>query len=435
VTAEIAVMNRHGVALAADSAATVGGDEIGRKAWQSANKIFGMSHRHPVGIMVYGGADLMGVPWEVVIKLYRDRLGSRSFPSLSDYTDDFLVFLQTARLLFPSDLQESWFQAVVTGTFEAIKEMIEEVVRTRYGEQEVGLENVRDIVGEVIDERLESLEQAPTLEHVTDEDVADLARRYAESIRAARSEVFQDLPLTRKSQTTLRRIATLLFARQAFSELSSGIVIAGYGDQEHFPRFDHLIIESIVNDKVNYHRSRQAVITMKNGAHVQAFAQSEMVMAFMEGVNADYERVVEELINEVTREYPNILVDNIPRMSKKRRDDLKAILAEVSDEVARRLLETLERVREDYYAQPIIDVVTVLPKDELAAMAEALVNLTAVRRKLSFSIETVGGPIDVAVISKGDGFVWLKRKNYFDLTANPHFVAKYLRPREVPDHA
>jgi hypothetical protein len=25
--------------------------------------------------------------------------------------------------------------------------------------------------------------------------------------------------------------------------------------------------------------------------------------------------------------------------------------------------------------------------------------------------ETVGGPIDVAVISKGDGFVWVKKKN------------------------
>jgi len=28
--------------------------------------------------------------------------------------------------------------------------------------------------------------------------------------------------------------------------------------------------------------------------------------------------------------------------------------------------------------------------------------------------ETVGGPIDVAVLSKGDGFVWIKRKSYFD---------------------
>ena len=41
--------------------------------------------------------------------------------------------------------------------------------------------------------------------------------------------------------------------------------------------------------------------------------------------------------------------------------------------------------------------------------------------------ETVGGPIDVAVISKGDGFVWIKRKHYFDRELNQHFFANYYK--------
>ena len=39
--------------------------------------------------------------------------------------------------------------------------------------------------------------------------------------------------------------------------------------------------------------------------------------------------------------------------------------------------------------------------------------------------ETVGGPIDVAVISKGDGFIWIKRKHYFKAELNPQFFANY----------
>jgi hypothetical protein len=39
----------------------------------------------------------------------------------------------------------------------------------------------------------------------------------------------------------------------------------------------------------------------------------------------------------------------------------------------------------------------------------------------------VGGPIDVAVISKGDGFVWIKRKHYFKPELNPGFFANYFR--------
>ncbi len=39
--------------------------------------------------------------------------------------------------------------------------------------------------------------------------------------------------------------------------------------------------------------------------------------------------------------------------------------------------------------------------------------------------ETVGGPIDVAVITKGDGFVWVKRKHYFSPEYNPRVIARY----------
>jgi hypothetical protein len=41
--------------------------------------------------------------------------------------------------------------------------------------------------------------------------------------------------------------------------------------------------------------------------------------------------------------------------------------------------------------------------------------------------ETVGGAVDVAVISKGDGFIWIKRKHYFKPELNARFFANYFR--------
>jgi hypothetical protein len=69
----------------------------------------------------------------------------------------------------------------------------------------------------------------------------------------------------------------------------------------------------------------------------------------------------------------------------------------------------------------------VAPKDELGDMAEALVNLTKFRSRVTLERETVGGPIDVAVITKGDGFVWLKRKHYFDPKLNPRIMARFMK--------
>ena len=67
---------------------------------------------------------------------------------------------------------------------------------------------------------------------------------------------------------------------------------------------------------------------------------------------------------------------------------------------------------------------TFLPKNELSEMAESLVSLTSLKRKVTLQEETVGGPTDVAVITKGDGLIWIKRKNYFPAELNPTYFTR-----------
>ena len=76
------------------------------------------------------------------------------------------------------------------------------------------------------------------------------------------------------------------------------------------------------------------------------------------------------------------------------------------------------------FVEPIISTVAILPKEQLAEMAEALVNVTALKRRVSPDEETVGGPTDVALITKGDGLVWIKRKQYFQPALNPAYFAR-----------
>lgn len=84
--------------------------------------------------------------------------------------------------------------------------------------------------------------------------------------------------------------------------------------------------------------------------------------------------------------------------------------------------DALTKHKREFHVDPILEVVAMLPKDDLASMAESLVNLTVLKRRISTDQETVGGPIDVAVISKGDGFIWIKRKHYFTKDLNPRYV-------------
>ena len=79
---------------------------------------------------------------------------------------------------------------------------------------------------------------------------------------------------------------------------------------------------------------------------------------------------------------------------------------------------------------PVVDTVVSLPKNELAEMAETLVNLTSFRQRVSPDAETVGGPVDVAIISRGDGFIWIKRKHYFQAELNHQFFNNYFGSRK-----
>lgn len=40
-----------------------------------------------------------------------------------------------------------------------------------------------------------------------------------------------------------------------------------------------------------------------------------------------------------------------------------------------------------------------------------LIHITSLKRKISSDLESVGEDIDVALISKGDGFIWKKKEN------------------------
>jgi hypothetical protein len=68
-----------------------------------------------------------------------------------------------------------------------------------------------------------------------------------------------------------------------------------------------------------------------------------------------------------------------------------------------------------------------MQKSELVAMAESMVNLTALRRHVTTDQETVGGPIDVALITKGEGFIWIKHKTNYDPYLNQHLQQNYFR--------
>ena len=119
MTAIVAVLNKHAVAIAADSAVTMGDTH---KVVNSANKIFTLSKYHPVAVMTYSSAAFMGVPWDIIIKEYRKELGKDSFDKLKDYVKDFITFLHKHHFFCDEQTQRDYLMLQLDSFVKSCRE-------------------------------------------------------------------------------------------------------------------------------------------------------------------------------------------------------------------------------------------------------------------------------------------------------------------------
>lgn len=141
--------------------------------------------------------------------------------------------------------------------------------------------------------------------------------------------------------------------------------------------------------------------------------------SYSEYVKESVERLMERVSDELIYKYSsgNAII------KKQRAGQVRRVVMKMVE----RLSDEASETRYHMFVKPVLDAIGILPKEELAELAGSLVSLTSLKRRISMDAETVGGPIDVAVISKGDGFIWIRRKHYFNPELNPHFISKYLR--------
>jgi hypothetical protein len=421
MTAEIGVMNRLGVALAADSAVTIGGDA--RKVYSGADKLFQLSSTAPVGIMVYGSANFVDLPWETLIKTFRRTLGTTVYPHLDGYVDAFLQFIRQSEPLF----RVADDQRMVARLVRAILEDIRVGLSARLdaaAEERDGLsqEDVAEILDLLIQERCKAIFGQPYLVGFAEDDLAPAIEACSATADQSINEVFGGLPISAERRAELLLALAHALIRRYVGPFLSGLVFAGFGEDEFLPSMVGLEIEERALGRPRI-VSRTPRTLETTSASVVPFAQRDAVSAFLEGVEP---RLREEMRDSVSVLFTGALqaiTDELKKLDDPVAASLNGALQPGLDELLERLFAGWERMRRQHWS-PVLDMVAALPKDELASVAEALVNLTKFRRRVTPVSESVGGPIDVALITKGDGFVWIRRKHYFQADLNPRAMRR-----------
>lgn len=422
VTAEIVVMNKLAVAMAADSAVTIS-TARGAKTYNTVNKLFSLSRHHPVGVMVYNNADLMGVPWELLIKLYREQLGTSSYSTVREYLDGLVSFVESRSKLFTLETTTKWIQTIAFDIAKRIHQRRDQAMEERLSQGgDITPEFVRELTIELLavhEKRAAGAKPLDTLSPIRASWPAELEKAMDETS----AKMAEALEIQSEAGRFKELLRNTVF-NEVNTELYTGIVIAGYGTDEHYPVMTQMSVEAVVEGRLRVCSRDLLAVSDDESSIVQAFAQHDMANSFMEGIDPQFSRFRRSYLQRLTERLPDALAKGVPNLSPKDAQTASEKFRVVLDGLVADYEQAIARYANENHVAPVLNAVALLSKDDLAGLAESLVNLTSLKRRISLDLETVGGPIDVAVISKADGLIWIKRKHYFDPALNPAYFAK-----------
>lgn len=419
MTAQMSVMNRKCIALATDSAVTrTKGNHC--KAFNTADKLFQLGKHIPVGIMIYNNAEFLGISWELIIKQYRVYLGKKKYNTLAQYCEDFFKFVKEIPEI-NDKLKLDYALQIIDRHLENLFHQIQFNLNKINNNEEI----IKNIVFNTFLNYL-SLEN----KNIYEEDYQWLSQ-YDEDIQQRLFQFININQLQFENNEINKMIEILKMAAlsEKYTDNYAGIVFAGYGELEWFPRLYNYEIEGFINNHLKYRAITEEKIGINQDknerrASITPFAQSEMALSFITGVHPLLSDCLRNIIEQLCFSLNSTIKDIMKheKINVEIDERIEQAIDILGQNLPINILSNFNKIQSQKYITPLLEMVDDLDKSQMAELAETLVNLTLFKRKMSMDTDTVGGPIDVAIISKGEGFIWIKRKHYFKLDLNPDYT-------------
>lgn len=436
MTTEIAVSNQLGIALATDSAVTItGGGQT--KVFQTADKLFELSAVYPVAVMINGNMDCLGTPWEILIKDFRANEGTKPRGGIEKWARDFLAYIEVHDK-GAEDVAGGYIERAILSEIRRVQRLIMLVIEDfvfeawRTSSEPILSKkdlDVRRVLAAAIQVRRKELDAAPVAASLVDVNRDGLLEQYKERIHALLDQEFTGQALGDDEKSLLVGLVIDSLLKSGQSDGTTGIVIAGYGADDVFPAVFSVEVNGRVAGKLKIIKeSFTSIANCADGGMVTYFAQVDVIERVLSGVDARFINRTAEFIDQtvsdaVEKTYASL---GTKKVSKKLAAERSTKAKEVGKSARDAFVTDAAKRISESFSREFDAMIAMMPKQELIELAEALITITAMERKAAPGEGTVGGPVDVALITKHEGFVWIKRKHHFQRDLNPrYFWRKY----------
>lgn len=417
MTAIVAVLNKHAVAIAADSAVTMGDTH---KVVNCGNKIFTLSKYHPISIMTYGNASFMGVPWDIIIKEYRKQLGDKSFPHVDDYMNDFINYLGTKDYFCNETTKHVYLQYIIENFYDINLN----IVKSNNNNSITDYSLVNSELLSCMNDNMKG-SKCSQFETYTKEEFFEYADSDFEEFY--KKDKIINIPDDKKD--IFKESFFYYFISNVCTSINTGLGFVGYGNEDIYPSLIPINVSIAIGNRLKYFVNENNIARIDdkgNDAIIAPFAQTDVIQTIIRGIYPYFYQITENVIKNYFEIYKEEIVKYIDKEAGN--EELSKSISSIDiSSTLKSIIENIQQMTYLQYSQPFIKTIASLDKEDMANMAESFISLTSLVRRMSPHEETVGGPVDVAVISKGDGFIWINRKHYFKPELNKQFFENYYK--------
>lgn len=407
MTSEIVVANQRAVAMAADSAVTLvgGGTVVVRN---ERRKLFNLMPGQPVGLMFYGMAEIMGHPWDQLIEHYQKSVKPPPLSHVRDYAAGFTAMLDHLEEFFPRGRQADEYKRLLASVFRYVLQLAQFLRQTAQPGSIGDGAILEKAIAEVWRDYQFLGDGTPR------PDLGCFPEGFGQKVRQAHGSVIDELigygfgsyGLSQQAHKQLQDIAIFCVVKDVFLEEVTGLVFAGFGTEDRYPVVTTWYISAIVLGIVKRTEVGHDGIDSEIKSNIHLFADSQVTTAFIKGIDFNLERQVYGGFGVLMQMLVNQLVDAFPAEAAAR----ESVRARFQGEVVPYYLDAFQSMIADYqqraFITPVLRVLEVATRSELGDTARELVSLNVFKKRIMAQRETVGGAIDVAVISRDDGFQW-----------------------------
>jgi hypothetical protein len=308
MTAIVGILNKRGIAIAADSAVTFTNAiqeiaiqnknekviSIKDKVVNSGDKMLRLKDKQPVAVMIVGNSLLTRLPWDVIVRWYRKQNDSSGFPKLEEYIQHFKVFVDS------------------------------EIIASHIKNDAVFKENERTF-----------------------------------------------------------------------------LVFAGYGEDEAYPSIYQYEVTGIKKSKLQWQLSESTNISDEQESNIFKSGQFDIIDAIELGIQ-------NERIGVIRKRFQTLIEDLLTQ------NLLDSLIGKIDYPAIRQKVAELIRESGQEHRRQHLEAIKQFDLQKMACLAENLIKATELHRKITFRQEGVGGLVDLAVITREDGFQWLNRKSWYE---------------------